>query len=272
MVIGRVSLTTLLACLLAVIAALFAREVVSAHLLTRSVDPGLARDLSYLAVPVILFILLFPVCRQEKGFFAVLYLRRKLTWRVLILSIAIGILLRLSWWSHLIMSVAFGWQRNPDPSAIIGPSFSFSCPPTSTFILGLLVMALLVPFIEEVFHRGIVVSALISRGNYAAILVSAIVFALFHRQFAWGFAFLSGLVFAILYLKTGSLWSSTIAHMTVNAAIQLDWRCLSGQWNPKAETLPLWSIGALASASLLASIVGICWLTKKVLSERSASR
>ena len=68
MAVKHVSPKTALACLLAMIAALLAREVASAHLLNWNIDLQLARDLSYLVVPLVLCLLLFPLFRQQRGF------------------------------------------------------------------------------------------------------------------------------------------------------------------------------------------------------------
>jgi len=72
-------------------------------------------------------------------------------------------------------------------------------------------------------------------------------------------------VFGIQYWKSGSLWPSLISHATVNALIQLDWRCLNGQWNPPAGALPLWQVGVPAALVLLvASASAILLSLKKV--------
>jgi membrane protease YdiL (CAAX protease family) len=56
----------------------------------------------------------------------------------------------------------------------------------------------------------------------------------------------AGLVFGVQYWSTASLWSSLISHSTVNSLILIDWRCLSGLWNPRTEDLPMLPAGLIA--------------------------
>ena len=115
--------------------------------------------------------------------------------------------------------------------------------------MGVIVMAVLVPIIEEVVHRGFVQSALYRYGPVVAILGAAAVFTVFHPPGSWGFVFSAGVMLGTQYRITKSLWSSLISHATINALIQLDWRCLRGQWNPPATETPI--IESFAVALLL---------------------
>lgn len=107
----------------------------------------------------------------------------------------------------------------------------FGHPPTQTAIrlfenarpgFWLDVMALvavtLAPFVEELVFRGFVFNALWKRLPFgASALGSSIIFGLAHGQAA-GVAPLAagGFVLATVYARTGSLWSSMIAHGTFN--------------------------------------------------------
>lgn len=79
-------------------------------------------------------------------------------------------------------------------------------------------LVILAPIVEELFIRGVLYGFLRSKwGVRAGILVSSLIFALLH-----GFSlilfptFIAGVVFAILYERTGSLAPCIIAHSTFN--------------------------------------------------------
>ena len=227
------------AVILALAAALLARSWLQVALRAGDVDKLYAADLSYLVVPPILILLLFPVLQANR-----VGLRRQLdTAHVgagLVLSaIGLGVLLRLAWWCQLAAGISIGIYSNEGPYTAVKPVFDFQCPPVYAAFLGAIVMAALVPVIEEVVHRGFVQSALYRYGPATAIVGAAAVFTVLHPPGSWGFVFSAGLMLGVQYHITKSLWSSLISHATINALIQLDWRCLRGEWNPPATELPL---------------------------------
>ena len=82
-------------------------------------------------------------------------------------------------------------------------------------------LALWTPFTEEIFFRGFVFAGLVPRfGLKWAMIVSALIFSAFHLlSFAIGLIvpiFITGLLLAWLYSKTGSLWTSIAAHAGQN--------------------------------------------------------
>ncbi len=133
--------------------------------------------------------------------------------------------------------------------------------------LSVLVMSVLTPVIEEVVHRGYILTALRKRGMLVAIVVSAIVFAVFHKLTSLPFAFFGGIIFGIQYWKSGSLWPSLISHSTVNILVILDWRCLTGQWNPVRGELPLLLPGAIAAAVIVVCSTALIILLRKMATE-----
>lgn len=83
-------------------------------------------------------------------------------------------------------------------------------------------LALWTPLAEEVFFRGFVFAGLIPRlGVPRALVASALVFSIFHlSQGSPGVLvpiFITGLLLAWLYYRTGSLWASIVAHGSQNA-------------------------------------------------------
>ncbi len=214
-------------------------------------------------MPTTLLILLFPIWRQYLSFIVNLFRRDVLTPALILNAFVVGCLLRVAAWSQLIAGVAFGWYYNPDPTAVIGPAFAFNCAAPQMIALGVVVMVILVPFVEELISRGLIQSWLSHRGAIISISLSTLFFMLWHRPSSWGFALFAGLVLGIQYWRTGALWSSLISHATVNALIQWDWRCLNVQWNPRMSDLPALMAGIPALMALVAAVTLIIVLLAK---------
>lgn len=90
-------------------------------------------------------------------------------------------------------------------------------------VLELLSTAVLVPVMEEFAFRGVLLSSLRKYGAGFAIFASAFVFSLVHMDFSnVVFAFIAGLVFGFLYVKTGNLWISIFIHALNNGIAVLD--------------------------------------------------
>ena len=249
-----ISRTTLIAVLVAMTAALVARSVLQVQLLNDGVQRYLAADISYLLVPVVMACLLFPLWRTERPFLAAQFQLSDLSGRIVVRALTIGLLIRIIWWCQLVAGTSFGIYQSTESAAVVGPVFSFQCAAPAVVALGVLVMAVLTPAIEETVYRGYVLSALQRRGFLVSVIVSALVFAVFHRLGSWPFAFFAGLVLGTQYWSAESLWPSLITHATVNGLILIDWRCLSGQWNPRLEDLPVLQPGLTAMVIGIASL------------------
>ena len=248
------------AVIVATIAALVGRSWLQLKLLANGVQQDYAADLSYLAVPPILLTLLLPVLHKDRAFIGQQFRLTGLSLGTVFVAIAIGVLARAMWWSQLFAGISFGIYRNSDPSAIAGPTFTINCPAPVVVALGFLVMAIMVPIIEEVTHRAYVQTAFRHRGPIVAICLSALVFAILHRFSGWPFAFFAGLIFGVQYWRSGTLWPSVISHATVNALVQVDWRCVRGHWNPPPIQLPLWNIGLPSLLILAVTVLAIIYL------------
>ena len=71
---------------------------------------------------------------------------------------------------------------------------------------------------EEFAFRGVVLNALKKFGIWPAIIISSLLFALMHGNFAQiPFAFCAGIGLALCYIKTNSIWPGVIAHFINNA-------------------------------------------------------
>ena len=256
----RLPVRTVFAIILALIFVLFVRSYIQIELRALDFEAGYAKDLSYLAISPILVLILLPFVRDHGDFWSRILGRHQLTLRLVLSAVALGIVVRVIWWSQLIARVSFGLTRNDYPNAIVGHEFSFACPQPQVIGLGLLVMALLVPVVEECLHRGLLQWAFVHKGKPTAILLSAAIFSLFHSPSSYAFVFLMGLVFGLQFWNTGTLWASMITHTTYNGLIQFDWRCLHGTWNPATGQLPVVVPGSVAITVLIAAAACALWL------------
>jgi len=259
----RLTTTAFVAIFLALIVALFMQSYLRLELQRRGFDVAYAKDLSYLVVPPLLFLMLFQVLGQQKDFLIGLFRWRHLSLRVVTSAIALGLLLRVAWWSQLIARTSFGWARSKDPDGVVGPVFAFNCPPPHIIGLGFFVAAFLIPVVEEVVHRGLIQSAFVHRGRTATILLSALVFALFHTPSSYIFVFAMGVVFGAQFWNSQTLLPTMITHATFNGLIQIDWRCLHGTWNPTSDQLPLVTLGSVALVTLILAMVSVVRLLIK---------
>jgi membrane protease YdiL (CAAX protease family) len=246
----RLPYRQLLAVVLTLTFALFVQAALAQALAAQGYERLDAYYLAYLAVPPLLLLLLAPVLIRHRDFVMRLFSRHAVTQRTVIAAAALGVTMRLLWWSQLIAGISFGVTVD-EQATIAGPIIGWACPPFGSLLLGLLVMTMLVPLVEETLHRGLIQSAFVHKGPVLAVLVSASVFTAFHPPSSYAFVFLLGLVLGVQFWLSGSLWATTITHATYNGLVQLDWRCLRGQWNPPPESLPQVLPGLLALAALL---------------------
>ena len=94
----------------------------------------------------------------------------------------------------------------------------------SQFLLPLMAGGVLTPVAEEMLYRGMIYPAAAKRaGVIGGVIISVLVFTFFHFNAYWiGEIIFAGLVFTLLYLKTGSIIPGIIAHAVANS-----WRLLS---------------------------------------------
>jgi membrane protease YdiL (CAAX protease family) len=197
-------------------------------------NAAVANDLSYLVVPPILLVLMFPYLRRCRDALGQLFARHRLTLRVVLCSVALGLTLRLMWWASTTFLIGIGVLGNQDPNATVGPLIGFECPPLPVLALSLFVMSGLIPIFEEVVHRGYLLHALVPRGTLLAVMLSALIFGLMHR-FPYVTAFTVGAFLAVQTLNYGALWGPIITHATFNGAAVFDWDCFRIIWNPAAS-------------------------------------
>lgn len=91
--------------------------------------------------------------------------------------------------------------------------------------LNLFTYAILPGLVEETVFRGWILGALRPFGERRALLLSALIFGLMHGNLTQvPFAFLLGMLFGFLYLRTGRLWIGMVIHALNNAlSVVLDY-------------------------------------------------
>lgn len=96
--------------------------------------------------------------------------------------------------------------------------------------------ALLVPVMEELFWRGYLMrwieqvrfeTVVPQSVGLKAIALSTFVFMLAHTL--WLAAIIAGLAYALLYVRTGKLWTAVLAHAVTNGVLGI-WVVRTGQW------------------------------------------
>ena len=97
----------------------------------------------------------------------------------------------------------------------IPPEIAFPGPAVAATFQALAVWT---PLTEEIFFRGFIFAGLAPRlGVWRAMLVSALVFSLFHLTLGLLVpVFITGFLLAWLYRQTGSIWPSIVAHAGQN--------------------------------------------------------
>ncbi len=81
----------------------------------------------------------------------------------------------------------------------------------------ILTVGILAPIVEELLFRKLLIDRMIKYGEFAVVMMSGIMFGLFHGNFAqFFFATGLGMLFAFIYARTGKVWYTIILHMVVN--------------------------------------------------------
>jgi membrane protease YdiL (CAAX protease family) len=249
------------------VAALFARAVLENRLIDSGKPQPFAQDLSYLVVPPILIILMYPILRRHGSYLRALLRRQDLTIRLIATSVLLGFTLRMSFWGGLISFISFGVIRNTDPNAVVGPVISFGCPDPGILALSFAVVSFLIPVTEEIIHRGLILQSLLHRGKILAIVLSSALFAVAHDPQAIAVAFLGGLFLGVQMINRRTLWGPLITHATYNAMAILGWECVRVQWNPIESAPAVMGTGSIAAAL---AVVGIA--LSIILAQRNGHR
>lgn len=169
-------------------------------------------DVVYIAV-IAVFVRVYKERPRDFGF-------RKTKARYLLLAVplAFGVLFSLNWvnglFAEFLQNIGYEASSGELPSlagaGIVGVLFA---------------VALLPAFFEETILRGIVLEGIKDCGTVAACLLSGLLFAVFHMNPVQTiYQFICGCLFALLAIRSGSVFPSMIAHFLNNAVIVLDAR------------------------------------------------
>lgn len=240
--------------LVASVTALFARAWLQIRLMDAGYDQSYASDVSYLVVPPILLLLLFPVLLKDHELIRSKFCLSDLSVKVILCSVGIGILIRIAWHGFVLaramLSVGTG-------GATAGADFSvhYQCSALHPILLSILISALIIPVIEEVTHRGYVQASLQRYGPVVAIGLSTSVFVVFHTQSNWVFVALGSIVMGTCYWLTESLWAPVIVHATANLVPHITLRCLIVHWGSNVPEHFAQSIAVYSSFLILIAVI-----------------
>jgi membrane protease YdiL (CAAX protease family) len=125
------------------------------------------------------------------------------------LFLLVAIAFNMAW--SLLLSL-FGLSTQPDLLSLFGGGIG-------GLLLALFTGGIIAPIAEEVFFRGFIFAGLYRHlGLRRAVVLSAALFALVHiLPTSWPPIFLLGVVFALLYDSTGSIWPAVALHGAVNS-------------------------------------------------------
>jgi uncharacterized protein len=151
--------------------------------------------------------------------------------RECLLAVAAGAIVFVLW-----VNLDAQWMTVGEPSAPFKPLTSEGALDGLRIAMRFVGATLLVPLIEELFWRSFLMRWIEQpvfqgvdpqRVGVRAIVLSTFVFTLAHTL--WLAAAIAGLVYALLYIKTGKLWVPVIAHAVTNGALGV-WVMVTGQW------------------------------------------
>jgi uncharacterized protein len=151
--------------------------------------------------------------------------------RELLLAVAVGAVVWALW-----ISLDAPWMRLGEPTAAFRPLDADGQMMWGLIALRALGATLVVPLMEELFWRSLLMRWLHGtpfhqvdpgRVGARAMLLSSAVFALAHTE--WLAAFITGIAYAWLYRRTGSLWVPVIAHAVTNGLLAI-WVVAGGHW------------------------------------------
>lgn len=143
----------------------------------------------------------------------------------------------------------------------------------STSFIGILAVGIIGPIAEELLFREAILSYLLRRGTppWRAIIFSAIVFGILHFNPAQiFFAIGIGIVFGIIYHRTGNIVLTSLLHI-LNNCISLWQMSLLGEASKEASITE--ELGGTTSAICLtiASLLAFAWLLKYFCSHTTAA-
>lgn len=139
---------------------------------------------------------------------------RSTTWRWLLAGLGVGLVARVLAFGLVLGYMALtGDQSNPQ-DWLAGTAAGGGLGLVMLMLLG----AVLTPVAEELFFRGVLYGGLRRYGVVVALVVSSLLFGLAHGvNVVLPVAVMLGVLNALLYERSGSIWPSVVAHGVHNA-------------------------------------------------------
>ncbi len=169
---------------------------------------------------------------------------------------AVGIIPVANYINNLIVNIFKSYNFNPtDGIEIYAPES------LAGIVLYAIHLAVIPAFCEELLCRGFVYGSMRKFGEHTAAIFSAVVFALFHKNFQQiPFAFVLGLVFAYAISITGSIWIPMLVHFVNN----LGSFCFELLSQYVSEDVYRFASGAYMMVLAVMGCVGIIWISMKI--------
>ncbi len=201
----------------------------------------LCETLFYMSCFIVPAVLFYPMSRKKSQEPVRLSIRLPGTFPLMIMG-GMAVILAASYVNDWMMQM-IGYDLPGDTVAVDGP-----------YAVYLYITVALAPaFCEELLFRGVVYGNLRRYGVPLAVLVSALLFSLMHQNIGQTFyTFAAGVVLALCYEATGSLWCGIFLHMFNNLFSAME-QVLAGAWGVQAYPI----LNLLDAAVMLAGIVSI---------------
>lgn len=143
-----------------------------------------------------------------------------------------------------------GFSTPEDPTAL--PDLS-----APANVISYMTTAIAPAFAEEVLFRGVYYTNLRPYGRTQAVLISALLFALMHQNLAQIiYTFMAGVVMAMMYELTGSIWCSILFHLLNNEMAVISQILIYGKYGESAYT----GFGLLDIVTVVLGIAALVFL------------
>ena len=153
----------------------------------------------------------------------------------------------------------FGYQ----PTAVMIPSTE-----GVGLVFVLFCVALLPAVFEEIIFRGLVLRGLKGFGTVACVLLSGALFSLYHQNpVQTAYQFCCGVAFALIALRSGSVFPTMLAHFCNNAAIILIYH-----FTGVDELVLPWQITLIAALCLVGTLGYLFFFDKKQDTEEKTDK
>lgn len=140
-------------------------------------------------------------------------------------------------------------------------------------VWGVLAIAVVGPITEEIVFREALLGHLLRRGAnvYAATVFSALCFGIIHFNPAQvPFAFIVGLLLAIIYVRTGSILLTSIIHIINNSVACLEMNLLGERAKTFSYAEWMGGSGTAYTVAVVAAIISV-WMMIKVAKSKGDS-